>query len=255
MADQVVFERFGEIYRVDLPGFSMVAPTGREDFLAAHRDKLAADVIVTATGLRMLPAGGARMTMDGSPIDLGNRFVYRGMLISGVPNLALCVGYTNASWTLRADLVSRYVARLLVHLRDHGLGVAVPVAPDGMTAGPILDLTSGYVQRIVSAFPKVGDRAPWTMPQSYVKDKIAFGRADVTEDMFFAPLGAKGVSLPQGAAAPAQLPLPGSSSNVDGSVGDVVEVPAGAGQGATAEGSPTGPTTDAATEVPAEIVR
>ncbi|UTT65934.1 NAD(P)/FAD-dependent oxidoreductase [Janibacter sp. CX7] len=214
-----------------------------------------ADIVVTATGLRLQLLGGASLSVDGEPVAQERAYAYRGLMLAGVPNLTMTVGYVNASWTLRADLVSRYVARLLVHLRDHGLGVAVPVAPDGMTAGPILDLTSGYVQRIVSAFPKVGDRAPWTMPQSYVKDKIAFGRADVTEDMFFAPLGAKGVSLPQGAAAPAQLPLPGSSSNVDGSVGDVVEVPAGAGQGATAEGSPTGPTTDAATEVPAEIVR
>mgnify|MGYP006899060656 CR=1 FL=1 len=93
-------------------------------------------------------------------------------------------------------------------------------------AGPILDLTSGYVQRVVSAFPKVGDRAPWTMPQSYVKDKIAFRRADVTQDMFFAPLGAKGVTLPSGAQAPAQLPLPGSSSNADGTAGDLVDATA-----------------------------
>lgn len=187
---------------------------------------LEADIVVTATGLRLQLFGGAQVSVDGAPVDMARRFAYRGLMLAGVPNVTMTVGYVNASWTLRADLVSRYVARLLVHLRDRGLGTAVPVAPDGMTAGPIMDLTSGYVQRIVSTFPKVGDRAPWTMPQNYLKDKIAFRRADVTEDMFFAPLGAKGVALPSGAEAPAQLPLPGSSSNVDGAVGDVVEVPA-----------------------------
>lgn len=187
---------------------------------------LEADIVVTATGLRLQLFGGAQVSVNGAPVDMARRFAYRGLMLAGVPNVTMTVGYVNASWTLRADLVSRYVARLLGHLRDHGLGTAVPVAPDGMTAGPIMDLTSGYVQRIVSIFPKVGDRAPWTMPQNYLKDKIAFRRADVTEDMFFAPLGAKGVALPSGAEAPAQLPLPGSSSNVDGAVGDVVEVPA-----------------------------
>ena len=187
---------------------------------------LEADIVVTATGLRLQLFGGAQVSVDGAPVDMARRFAYRGLMLAGVPNVTMTVGYVNASWTLRADLVSRYVARLLVHLRDRGLGTAVPVAPDGMTAGPIMDLTSGYVQRIVSTFPKVGDRAPWTMPQNYLKDKIAFRRADVTQDMFFAPLGAKGVALPSGAEAPAQLPLPGSSSNVDGAVGDVVEVPA-----------------------------
>lgn len=187
---------------------------------------LEADIVVTATGLRLQLFGGAQVLVDGAPVDMARRFAYRGLMLAGVPNVTMTVGYVNASWTLRADLVSRYVARLLGHLRDRGLGTAVPVAPYGMTAGPIMDLTSGYVQRIVSIFPKVGDRAPWTMPQNYLKDKIAFRRADVTEDMFFAPLGAKGVALPSGAEAPAQLPLPGSSSNVDGAVGDVVEVPA-----------------------------
>ena len=105
-------------------------------------------------------------------------------------------------------------------LRDHGLGVAVPVAPDGMSAGPILDLTAGYVQRVVGSFPKVGDRAPWTMPQNYVKDKIAFGRADVTADMHFLPVGTKGATLPRGAEAPESLDLPGSSSNADASTAD-----------------------------------
>src|SRR5699024_4135869 len=149
------------------------------------------------------------------PLAMEKAFAYRGLMLAGVPNVSMTVGYVNASWTLRADLVSRYVADLVRHMRDRGLGVAVPVAPDGMTAGPILELTSGYVQRVVGQFPKVGARAPWTMPQNYVKHKIAFRRADVTDSMHFLPVGTKGASLPRGAEAPASLDLPGTSSNAD----------------------------------------
>ncbi|WP_338748967.1 flavin-containing monooxygenase [Janibacter alittae] len=179
-----------------------------------------ADIVVTATGLLMKALGGIRFVVDGQEVPLARRFAYRGLMLAGVPNVTMTVGYVNASWTLRADLVSRYVARLVRHMRDRGLGVAVPVAPDGMTAGPILDLTSGYVQRVISRFPKVGDRAPWTMPQNYVKDLIAFRRADLTQDMLFVPIGAKGEQVPVGAHAPEELPLPGSSSNLDDSLGD-----------------------------------
>ena len=208
--------------------------SGRADVVTGHIDRFVpegvrltdgrvveADIVVTATGLLLKLLGGVRFTVDGEPVAMERAYAYRGLMLAGVPNVTMTVGYVNASWTLRADLVSRYVASLIGHMRDRGLGVAVPVAPDGMTAGPILDLTAGYVQRVVSAFPKVGDRAPWTMPQSYLKDKIAFGRADVTADMHFLPVGAKGAHLPRGAAAPAVLPLPGTSSNVDGSPGDV----------------------------------
>lgn len=208
--------------------------TGRADVVTGHIDRFVpegvrltdgrvveADIVVTATGLLLKLLGGMEFTVDGETVPMERAFAYRGLMLAGVPNVSMTVGYVNASWTLRADLVSKYVASLIAHMRDRGLGAAVPVAPDGMTAGPILDLTAGYVQRVVAAFPKVGDRAPWTMPQNYVKDKIAFARADVTTDMHFLPVGAKGASLPQGAQAPADLPLPGTSSNDDGSPGDV----------------------------------
>lgn len=183
-----------------------------------------ADVVVTATGLRLKALGGIRLTVDDRAVDIGRTFAYRGLMLSGVPNMSMTVGYVNASWTLRADLVSGFVARLVHHMREHGIGAAVPVAPEGMTPAPILDLTSGYVQRAVGAFPKVGDRDPWTMEQSYMKDRRAFRAADVTQDMHLVPLGAVGVHLPTGAAAPATVDLPGSSSNTDDSVGDLVEV-------------------------------
>ncbi|WP_081737929.1 flavin-containing monooxygenase, partial [Arthrobacter sp. H41] len=116
--------------------------------------ELDADVVVTATGLSMLPLGGASFSVDGKAVDLGETWVYRGVMLSGIPNLALCVGYTNASWTLRADLSSRYVCRLLKHMDKHGYRSAAPVAKSGMARRPILDLTAGYVQRAAGAFPK-----------------------------------------------------------------------------------------------------
>ena len=216
----------GDLYSVIRRGRAEVV-TGHIDRFVPEGVRLTdgrvveADIVVTATGLLLKLLGGMTFTVDGEPVAMERAYAYRGLMLAGGPTVAMPVGYVNASWTLRADLVSRYVASLIAHMRDRGLGIAVPVAPDGMTAGPILDLTAGYVQRVVSAFPKVGDRAPWTMPQNYVKDKFAFARADVTTDMHFVPVGAKGETLPQGAAAPAELALPGTSSNVDGSPGDV----------------------------------
>lgn len=173
-----------------------------------------ADLIVTATGLQLQILGGAGLSVDGEPVDLARTYAYRGLMLSGVPNASLTVGYINAPWTLRADLVARYVTRLLQHLRDHRLGIAVPVAPEGMAAGPILDIASGYVQRTVASFPKVGDRSPWTLPQSYHRELADFRRADLRADMVFLPVGSRVGSLPSSAPAPAAFesvaPIPSS---------------------------------------------
>jgi len=160
---------------------------------------LEADVVVSATGLSLLPIGGMTLTVDGVPVALGERFAYRGMMLSGVPNLAFCVGYTNASWTLRADLVSQYVCRLLNHMADHDIAYGAPVAPPAETARPLLDLTSGYVQRAIDRFPKQGRHDPWTVRQNYVVDRVAMPRADVRRDMTFVARA----SHPAGSAPPA----------------------------------------------------
>ncbi|WP_104117040.1 NAD(P)/FAD-dependent oxidoreductase [Arthrobacter sp. B1805] len=152
--------------------------------LASGRE-LEADVVVAATGLSMLPLGGATFTVDGRPVELGDAWVYRGLMVSGLPNLALCVGYTNASWTLRADLSSRYVCRLIRYLDRHGHRYGSPAPSGRMTARPILDLTSGYVQRSVSDFPKQGDRQPWTMRQNYLLDAPAALFGNLAKDMEF----------------------------------------------------------------------
>lgn len=169
-----------------------------------------ADIVVTATGLQMKALGGVRFAVDGADVALDSTYAYRGMMVSGLPNLTLSIGYVNASWTLRADLISRYAVRLLMHMRRHDYGVAVPIAPEGMTAGPIMGLSSGYVRRAIASFPKVGDRAPWTVPQSYVHDKVSFARADVTNSMHFIPRGDTAGSLPESTSAPRALPESGT---------------------------------------------
>ncbi|HET6875450.1 MAG TPA: NAD(P)/FAD-dependent oxidoreductase [Acidimicrobiales bacterium] len=148
-------------------------------------DELPADVIVTATGLQLQLAGGAAMTVDGREVVPGETFVYRGCMLSEVPNFALCVGYTNASWTLRADLSSQYVCRVLNHMDAHGFSVAMPHHEDDGTARPLLDLSSGYVQRAVDILPKQGAKPPWMIRQNYLLDFFTAKYADVTEQMQF----------------------------------------------------------------------
>jgi monooxygenase len=152
--------------------------------LASGRE-LAADVVVTATGLQLQVGGGMRITVDGTDIDPGRTVVYRGCLLSGVPNLAICIGYVNASWTLRADLTARYVCRLLAHMDAHGYRSATPEF-DGAVAGrPLLALTSGYVQRAADVLPKQGTAAPWVLRQSYPTDMLSTRFGDVSRDMVF----------------------------------------------------------------------
>lgn len=134
---------------------------------------LPADTVVTATGLRLLAFGGIALHVDGAPVDLADQFVWRGAMLTSVPNFAFCVGYTNASWTLRADLSSRLVCRVLNHLERHQLAAAVPRAEKNLTERPLLDLASGYVQRSIGDFPKQGDRGPWRVRQNYLLDAVS----------------------------------------------------------------------------------
>ncbi|MBW4701192.1 MULTISPECIES: NAD(P)/FAD-dependent oxidoreductase [unclassified Micromonospora] len=134
--------------------------------------ELPADVVVTATGLQLLALGGMALTVDGVDVDLGATVAYKGMMLSGVPNFALTIGYTNASWTLKADLVATYVCRLLRHLDATGQQVVTPVAPADGPLSPIIDLRSGYVLRSVDGLPKQGPRTPWRLHQNYVRDVL-----------------------------------------------------------------------------------
>lgn len=147
----------------------------------ASGQELEADIIVTATGLRIQAVGGVTFEIDGKVAQPRELLVYKGLMLSGVPNLAWCVGYTNASWTLRADLTSRYVCRLLNLMDRKGYAVAVPrPSPDETERRPLLGLTSGYVTRAEADLPKQGGHAPWYLRQNYVLDFLAMrlGRVD-----------------------------------------------------------------------------
>ncbi len=135
-------------------------------------EELVADIIVTATGLTLLPCGGIRLQVDEAPVELGKSYTYKGMMLSGIPNFAFCMGYTNASWTLRADLSSTYVARLFNYMVENGYKTVTPRASDDLTPEPLLDLTSGYVQRAAHQFPQRGSKAPWYFRQNYILDAL-----------------------------------------------------------------------------------
>jgi monooxygenase len=159
--------------------------TGVELESGEHLD---ADVVITATGLNLLPMGGMSLRLDGKPVDVATTVSYKGMMISGVPNFTMVIGYTNASWTLKADLVSRYVCRLINHLDAQGYASATPVAPPEGADLPFLDLASGYVRRSLDRLPKQGARAPWRLHQNYVRDVQLMRRGPVEDEgMTFQP--------------------------------------------------------------------
>ena len=136
---------------------------------------LAADIIITATGLDVQLMSGLAVTVDGAPIDLSKSFSYKGMMYSGVPNLSSTFGYTNASWTLKADLTAEYLCRLLNHMDRRGLTQCRPVNDDaGLEAEPWLDFSSGYITRAIDRLPRQGKVAPWRVHQNYALDLLAF---------------------------------------------------------------------------------
>jgi len=166
--------------------------------------ELDADVIVTATGLELLFLGGMQLTVDGVDLDLANRLTYKGMMLEGVPNLAIAIGYTNASWTLKCELTCDYVTRLLDHLHATGLRQCTPVNADAeVVAQPLLGLSSGYVQRAADRFPKQGSRFPWQVHQSYLRDYRALKLRDVDD-------GAMVFSNPAPTAEPVAVAATGS---------------------------------------------
>ena len=132
---------------------------------------LDADIVVSATGLRMLALGGVQLIVDGEPVQTSREFIYKGTMLSNVPNFAFCIGYTNAPWTLRADLASTYVCRVLNHMDRRGYRTCTPVCdPASLEPRPLLNLTSGYVQRAAADLPKSASKPPWLIRQNYIRD-------------------------------------------------------------------------------------
>jgi cation diffusion facilitator CzcD-associated flavoprotein CzcO len=131
----------------------------------------------------MRAGGGMTIAVDGRDVELSETVGYKGMMLSGVPNMALAMGYTNASWTLKCDLVSTYVCRLLNHMDEHGYRQCTPRAPDAsVVTEPFIDLASGYVLRALDGLPKQGDRPPWRLYQNYARDVLLLKHGGVEDE-------------------------------------------------------------------------
>jgi cation diffusion facilitator CzcD-associated flavoprotein CzcO len=141
-------------------------------------DVLEADIVVTATGLALQFLGGASVEVDGRTVELPSTRMYMGAMLSDVPNVAFVLGYTNASWTLKCELVCEYIARLLRHMRDHGYIQAVPRWTEGSVEDrPAIEMSSGYFQRATHLLPRKGSHAPWLLHQNYLRDRWMYRRS------------------------------------------------------------------------------
>jgi monooxygenase len=169
----------GDLFKALRDGTASVVTDRIETFTEtglklASGAELEADVVVTATGLNLLALGGMQIAVDGQEIALPDTMGYKGMMLSGVPNLAISLGYTNASWTLKCDLTCEYVCRLLNHMDEHRYARCTPTNRDpSVTPEPFIDFSSGYVQRSIDKFPKQGSKAPWRLHQNYPRDIVA----------------------------------------------------------------------------------
>lgn len=175
----------GDLYAAIRAGRASVVTDTIERFTEqgirlASGQELPADLVVTATGLELNVLGDVRLTLDGVPCVPAQTLVYKGMMYSGVPNLACTFGYTNASWTLKADLTARYLCRLLAHMDRRGYTVCTPQPDPAVGSAPFLDFSSGYVQRALPLLPRQGDRRPWKLYQNYLLDwlTLRLGRVD-----------------------------------------------------------------------------
>ena len=173
-------------------------------------EELPADVVVTATGLTLQLFGGVRMTVDGREVDPAEHVTYKGAMLDGVPNMAFAIGYTNASWTLKIDLVVTFVERVLRSMESRGESRVVPTAPTGSRGlgelTPLIDLRSGYVARGVHLMPRQGARTPWRLHQDYLRDLVLFRLGRVRGDGL--TFGSATGRAPGAAPAPAPMTTP-----------------------------------------------
>lgn len=193
----------GDLFKMIRQGKASVATDHIESFTETgirlkSGEELEADVVVSATGLKLLFLGGMTLAVEGRPVAPSELYNYRGMMYSDVPNLVTAFGYTNASWTLKADLTAERVCRTLNYMDRHGYVSATPRLDDpGVTPEPFIDFSSGYVQRALKDFPRQGSKRPWKLYQNYVLDilSLRWGKLDD---------GALRFGKAKAAAAPAQ---------------------------------------------------
>jgi monooxygenase len=158
----------------------------------ASGEELRADIIVTATGLNLLPMGGLDVVLDGERVSFADTVAYKGMMLSGIPNYAFAIGYTNASWTLKCDLVCEYVCRLIAHMDEHNYQICTPQPPPSSSpTEPLIGLSAGYILRSVDALPKQGPGAPWRLYQNYLRDVRLMKRGSVEDAMRFTHVPAR----------------------------------------------------------------
>ena len=145
--------------------------------------ELAADIIVTATGLNLELLGSYQLSVDNKPFNVADSYCYKGMMLSALPNFAFSMGYTNASWTLKSDLVGQYVCRLINHMDKHQYHYCQPVLPiNGIEAAPFINFTSGYITRALDQMPKQGHAKPWKLNQNYILDRVSLNYASVVDE-------------------------------------------------------------------------
>ena len=146
-------------------------------------NEIDADIIVTATGLEISVLGNYQLNIDDRPIQLSESYCYKGMMLSGLPNFAFSMGYTNASWTLKSDLIAQYVCRLIKHMDKHQFQFCEPVVPaEGIEDEPIIDFNSSYIIRALDSLPKQGTTKPWKLYQNYIFDRISLNYTSVVDE-------------------------------------------------------------------------
>jgi cation diffusion facilitator CzcD-associated flavoprotein CzcO len=178
----------GDLFEVIKSGSASIVTDHIERFtktgiLLRSGEEIEADIIVTATGLKLEMFSGMSLSKDKEVLDPSQSFVYKGMMLSEFPNFAYSVGYTNASWTLKSDLVGEYVCRLVKHMDKHKYDFCIPVVPaEGLKAEPIIDFQSGYVLRAAEEMAKQGSEKPWKLYQNYMLDRFSLGYQSVVDD-------------------------------------------------------------------------
>lgn len=176
----------GDLFKAIRKGKASVVTDHIESFtekglLLKSGKELNADIIVTATGLVMKLMSGLQLIVDGAPVDLSKTMAYKGMMYSDVPNAVSAIGYTNASWTLKCDLIAEYICRILNHMDRHGYAQCTPRVTDpSVHEEPLIDFSSGYVQRALHTLPKQGSKTPWRLHQNYIRDlsMLRYGRVE-----------------------------------------------------------------------------
>ncbi len=186
-SQRVCFSPDGDYFAAISAGTAQLE-TGNIERITADRihlregGEIQADVIVKATGLEILIFGGIELSVDGEPVDPADLLVYKGAMVSGIPNFIFVVGYTNASWTLKSELIARFASRFITEVESSGHRSGRPVPPEGpMNLVPLLNLDSGYVRRAESRLPKAGDESPWVLHMNYFSDRRELLNADLRD--------------------------------------------------------------------------